>query len=81
MKENLVRKWTELERLFAQLERKMPESFTPKEQEEVMSYVHANEFGLAFETFNDICIEEKKAISQEVRTLLTQIASIMNASV
>jgi hypothetical protein len=80
MKSCHATKWVELKQLFEELNQRIGSIFTPAEQEEVMSFVRTNEFGLGLETFTDICKEEKKDIPAEVRELVARIAQKMNIS-
>lgn len=79
-KENRAAVWSELEQLFLELKNMMPEIFSSSEWEEVFSLVRANEFGLALDTFIDICKEEKKEVPKSARDLLVQIAARMEIS-
>lgn len=70
----MSREFDKVENYFIQLMQTVNTSFTAGELQEVKQYLEVGEYGLAFETFSDIVIEEEKSISDISQHIVKKIS-------
>jgi hypothetical protein len=66
-----------IEALFAILIDQLKPLFSEGELAETTHFLDVGEYGLALETAIDICREEKKCVTLEVKRIVNQLASAM----
>jgi hypothetical protein len=67
----------ELEAGFKSMLSEARDSFSPAEQDEILAFVDAREYGLALETLVRILVEERKPVSPSVLRRIDNAAELM----
>lgn len=69
--------YAQVESLIRELFRSLSH-FSPSEQDEVVSFLEAGEYGLAVETAYQIIIEQNKSLTQQSYDLFSELISMMD---